>query len=74
MDIQMPVMDGYTATKEIHKISPDLPVIGLTAHTLPEDREMCLSSGMVDFVTKPINAIALCNTILQNTGVNDFMA
>ena len=54
MDVQMPVMDGYTATRRIHEMAPDLPVIGVTAHALHEEREKCLAMGMVDHVTKPI--------------------
>jgi PAS domain S-box-containing protein len=54
MDIQMPVMDGYAATRALHKLAPDLPVIGLTAHALAEERERILSAGMVAHVTKPI--------------------
>ncbi len=54
MDIQMPVLDGLAATREIKAIAPDLPVIGLTAHALAEERENCLAAGMIDHVAKPI--------------------
>jgi len=54
MDIQMPEMDGYEATRQLRALSPQLPVIGLTAHALEEDRRLCLESGMVDHVAKPI--------------------
>ena len=59
MDIQMPVMDGYTATREIHGLAPGLPVIGLTAYAHAEERERCLASGMLDHVTKPIDPLRL---------------
>eukprot|EP01112_Ceratiomyxa_fruticulosa_P019098 TRINITY_DN6198_c0_g1_i1.p1 TRINITY_DN6198_c0_g1~~TRINITY_DN6198_c0_g1_i1.p1 ORF type:complete len:688 (-),score=112.64 TRINITY_DN6198_c0_g1_i1:196-2259(-) len=57
MDVQMPVMDGYTAVAEIKKMPQfsHIPVIGMTANCLPEDRERCLNAGMSDFISKPIN-------------------
>lgn len=53
MDIQMPIMDGLTAAREIRAKS-DLPVIALTAQALKGDRELCLSAGMCDYISKPI--------------------
>lgn len=55
MDIKMPVMNGLDATKEIKKIKPEIPIIAVTAYALSEDREICLSSGCDEFITKPIN-------------------
>lgn len=57
MDIQMPVMDGYTATKAIRKMYPNMrtPIIALSANAFEEDRQKSLASGMVDHVAKPIN-------------------
>ncbi|GGA85311.1 hybrid sensor histidine kinase/response regulator [Puia dinghuensis] len=56
MDLNMPVMDGYTATEEIRR-SPrpycDVPVIALTADAMKEDKERCLKVGMNDFISKP---------------------
>lgn len=54
MDMQMPVMDGVTATSIILEEKPDLNIIAMTANVLDEDREKCLSAGMKEFVTKPI--------------------
>jgi CheY-like chemotaxis protein len=59
MDCQMPVLDGYEATQRIRSgvvagVDPKIPVIALTANALPSDRLKCLSSGMDDFVTKPV--------------------
>jgi signal transduction histidine kinase/ActR/RegA family two-component response regulator/HPt (histidine-containing phosphotransfer) domain-containing protein len=66
MDIQMPVMDGYEATRRIHEIAPDLPVIGLTAHALDEERERCLAAGMVAHVSKPVYVDDLVAALLQH--------
>ncbi len=55
MDIQMPEMDGISATKAIReKGFTEIPIIALTAHTRKEDREACLSAGMNDHITKPL--------------------
>jgi CheY-like chemotaxis protein len=63
MDVQMPVMDGFDATRKIQLIAPSLPVIGLTAYALTEEREKCLAAGMVEVVTKPINVKALVDAV-----------
>ncbi|MDR1510129.1 MAG: response regulator [Synergistaceae bacterium] len=57
MDIQMPVMDGYEATKIIKETPEyrDIPVYALTAHAFPEEKERCLNIGMGDHLTKPID-------------------
>lgn len=68
MDIQMPVMDGYTAAAEIHRLAPGLPVIGLTAHALEEERQRCLDAGMLDHVAKPIDVEKLVATMLKHSG------
>lgn len=66
MDIQMPVMDGYRATQKLLELAPDLPVIGLTAHAMPEERARCLEVGMRERVTKPIDVDQLVAIILKN--------
>lgn len=57
MDLQMPVMDGYTATQEIRKHSAfnNLPIVAMTADAMVGIKEKCISVGMMDFVTKPID-------------------
>ena len=63
MDVQMPVMDGLETTRRIRALAPALPVLGLTAHALIDEREKCLASGMADVVTKPINIPHLIEAI-----------
>ncbi|WP_443936834.1 PAS domain S-box protein [Pedobacter sp. MW01-1-1] len=55
MDIQMPVMDGYLATKVIREKDEKIPVIALTASAIQGERERCLNAGMNDYISKPIN-------------------
>ena len=62
-DIQMPEMDGYEATRRILAIAPDLPVIGLTAHAMQEEKARCLNAGMVAHVAKPIDIESLIEVI-----------
>ncbi len=59
MDLQMPVMDGYTATKEIRMFNNDLPILALTASAMLEIQERVMASGMNDYITKPINPMEL---------------
>jgi PAS domain S-box-containing protein len=66
MDIQMPVMDGYEATRLIHGIDPDLPVVGQTAHVLHEAIEHCRAAGMVAHLPKPIDRRELIATIMRH--------
>ncbi|MDT9000155.1 ATP-binding protein [Paucibacter sp. APW11] len=64
MDVQMPDMDGYEATARLHQIDPDLPVIALTAHALPEQRMRCLAAGMCSHLSKPVDGGVLVQTVL----------
>ena len=55
MDIQMPEMDGYATTLAIrNELKSDLPVIAMTAHAMPGEKERCLSYGMNDYISKPV--------------------
>ena len=55
MDIRMPIMDGYTATKKIKKIRPQLPIVAQTAYSTEEDIQKALDAGCDDFVSKPVD-------------------
>jgi two-component system, cell cycle response regulator DivK len=59
MDLQMPVMDGFAATKEIRKMNNDIPVIAQTAFVVPGVKEKAYGSGCNAFLTKPIDPEAL---------------
>ena len=65
MDIQMPVMDGYAATKKIRKKKEykNLPILAMTANAMVGDREKALESGMNDHLTKPINPVELYSAL-----------
>lgn len=63
MDLKMPVMDGYTATKEIRKSDLHTPVIALTAYSQPEEKKMAAEAGCTFFVSKPIQKEKLFATI-----------
>lgn len=67
MDLQMPVMDGYEATRQIRALAPALPIIGQTAHALDDERAACLAAGMVDHLAKPIDPDRLIASILHHT-------
>lgn len=67
MDCQMPIMNGYEASREIRKNphTRELPVIALTANVLEDDRQKAFSAGMNDFVTKPVDPILLYQTLTR---------
>jgi PAS domain S-box-containing protein len=71
MDCQMPVMDGYEATRAIRSgdhgkvLNPDVPVIALTANVVQEDRDACFASGMNDFLSKPFDIQSLVSALVR---------
>lgn len=73
MDCQMPILDGYQATKEIRKIEDGkshIPIIAMTASVLKGDMDKCLQAGMDDYTSKPINTQKLIETIKKHLTVN----
>jgi CheY-like chemotaxis protein len=70
MDIQMPVLDGYDATRKIREqlSSTQLPIVAMTANALPSDRLACLAAGMNDHVGKPFDTRQLVALLLKVTG------
>ncbi len=69
MDMQMPVMDGITATQEIRQRlgETDIPIIAMTANAMSSDRELCLQAGMNDHIGKPFDLDRLVVTLLNWT-------
>ena len=74
MDVQMPVMDGLTATARIrtreHGTGLHLPIIAVTAHAMDHDRQRCLAAGMDDHLPKPIRSADLFATIARFTATS----
>ncbi len=71
MDCEMPVMNGFTATKTIRQLEKNgrrTPIIAMTAYALSGDRDMCIESGMDDYVSKPINVKELIEISSKNIG------
>ncbi len=68
MDIRMPGMDGYDATRAIRACGPEgarVPIIAVTAHDMKDDREHCLAAGMDDYLTKPIHGAELASAVTR---------
>ena len=68
MDISLPVMDGYEATRNIRKSFQTLPIIGLSAHAMPGDAEKAKIAGLTDYLTKPVDEDLLLKKLTDYLG------
>lgn len=68
MDIKMPVVDGYEATRAIRKISKEVPILAITAFAFESDREKALEAGCTDYLTKPISRDLLNQKLILYLG------
>ena len=66
MDISLPVMDGYEATRQIRTIMPATPIIGLSAHAMSGDAEKAIQAGCDDYLTKPVHEDLLLQKLKEH--------
>lgn len=74
MDMQMPRMDGYTATTRLREMGVTLPIVALTAHALEHDRQKCLDAGCTDYLSKPIQRRDLLHAVARYANPSAILA
>ena len=68
MDISLPILDGYEATRQIRKSLPHTPIIGLSAHAMEGHRQKAQDAGCNDYLTKPVNDSLLFDMLAKYLG------